>query len=191
MSSAIILNKEIITSRRLTLAIGVAFFALATAFGAYIRIPVPGTPVPITLQTLFVMLSGAVLGKKLGLISQASYLGLGLAGIPVFQGSGFGSLHLLGPTGGYLLGFMAASFLAGKMLEKRSYGLYAIAGSFIAAVAVLYSFGIVWLIAIYRMSPATALMIGLMPFLAAEFFKIWAAILVYSAIAGRSKNIFS
>ncbi|MFN2327253.1 MAG: biotin transporter BioY, partial [Gemmatimonadales bacterium] len=78
----------------------VAAFALATAFGAHVAVPL--TPVPVTLQTLFVVLAGAMLGPRLGAASQIAYLGMGIAGLPVFVG-GFGLAYLAGPTGGYLL----------------------------------------------------------------------------------------
>lgn len=191
MSNSIALNREIINSRGLTAAIGVIFFVLATTFGAYIRIPIPGTPVPITLQTFFVALSGAVLGKRLGLISQTAYVMLGALGLPIFQGYGFGLMHALGSTGGYLMGFMAASFIVGRMLEKETTNLYKIVASFVTGNIVLYSLGVTWLMVIYRISFAGAVTIGLLPFLAAEAVKISAAVFVYNFIAGRSRKIFS
>lgn len=191
MSTAITLNREIINSKSINAVLGVAFFAVATALGAYIRIPIPGTPVPITLQTFFVVLSGAVLGRRLGILSQASYLALGVIGLPVFQGCGFGMAHIFGPTGGYLAGFIAASFLVGKMLENETSNTYRIILSFAAGNAILYGFGIAWLMAIYRMSLLHAITIGLIPFLTAEAVKISAAAFVYRAIAKRSKSIFS
>lgn len=191
MNNAIALNKDIVTSKSMNAVIGVAFFALATAFGAYIRIPLPGTPIPMTLQTFFVVLSGAVLGRKLGMFSQASYIFLGIMGLPVFQGYGFGPAYVFGPTGGYLAGFMAASFLTGSMLQKSGSSPYKIAVSFIAGNTVLYSLGVAWLMVIYRVDFINAVTIGLIPFLAAEAVKIFAAAFIYHAIASRSKSIFS
>ncbi len=79
---------EIVRSPALRRAIGVAAFATATAFGARVALPLPGTPVPFTLQVLFVLLAGAVLGARLGAASQALYLAVGLAGAPVFAAGG-------------------------------------------------------------------------------------------------------
>ena len=110
-------NKDIVNNRKLTAVIGVVFFILATALGAYIRIPVHGSPVPITLQTFFVLLAGAVLGKKLGFYSQAGYLLAGISGLPMFQGTSLGISYLLGPTGGYLIGFMACAFITGFIIS--------------------------------------------------------------------------
>lgn len=191
MNNTLALTSEIVNSRRLNAVIGVGFFILATAFGAYIRIPVPGTPVPITLQTFFVALSGALLGKRLGLLSQASYVFLGAIGLPIFQGYGFGPAHVFGPTGGYLIGFMVASFFIGKMLEKETSNPLKIVISFIAGNAVLYSLGIIWLMLLYKISLFNAVTIGLIPFLALEAVKISAAALIYRTIAKRSKSIFS
>jgi biotin transport system substrate-specific component len=191
MNNTLTLGREITFSKHINAVIGVVFFILATAFGAYIRIPLPGTPVPMTLQTFFVALSGAILGRKLGSISQVSYIILGAFGLPIFQGYGFGVVHLLGPTGGYLIGFVAASYITGRLLEKTASNPYKIVAAFIAGTAVLYAFGIAWLITIYRMSFLNAVAIGFIPFLTAEAAKIFAATLIYRTIADRSKNIFS
>lgn len=181
----------IIENKAVDAAIGVIFFIIATTLGAYIRIPVPGTPVPITLQTFFVVLSGAVLGSRLGLFSQAGYIFLGAIGLPVFQGYNFGMSHILGPTGGYLIGFMAASFLIGKILEKESRNLFRIAASFAIGNAVLYASGVLWLMLIYRISLVNAILIGVLPFLAVELAKISLAAVVYSKVSHRSREIFS
>ena len=191
MDNTLVLNREIIGSKSISAVIGVMFFVLATAFGAYVRIPLPGTPVPMTLQTLFVALSGAVLGKRLGSVSQVSYIFLGAMGLPIFQGYGFGPAHMLGPTGGYLTGFIAASYLTGRLLEKETSNAYKIAASFIAGTIVLYGFGIAWLMTLYRINFLNAVTIGLIPFLTAEAVKIFAASCIYRAVADRSKNIFS
>jgi biotin transport system substrate-specific component len=88
-------------------------FSILTAVGAQVQIPIQ--PVPITLQTFFVLLSGVMLGARNGAISQALYLCAGLAGMPVFAGLSAGPLHLIGPTGGYLLSFPAAALIAGAL----------------------------------------------------------------------------
>ena len=191
MNSAVALKANVIGNKTIDAVIGVTFFIIATALGAYIRIPVPGTPVPITLQTFFVVLSGAVLGSRLGLFSQAGYIILGAIGMPIFQGYTFGFAHILGPTGGYLIGFMAASFLTGKMLEGESRNLFKITASFLMGNAVLYTLGILWLMLIYRISLLNAVMIGVLPFFTIELAKIFLAAVVYSKISHRSKAIFS
>ena len=191
MNSAVALRANTISNKTVDAVIGVTFFIIATTLGAYIRIPVPGTPVPITLQTFFVVLSGAVLGSRLGLFSQAGYIFLGTIGLPVFQGYAFGTAHILGPTGGYLIGFMAASFLIGEILKKESRDLLRITASFMIGNIVLYALGTLWLMLIYRISFVNAILIGVLPFFTIELAKIFLAAAVYSKISHRSKEIFS
>lgn len=191
MNNSIALKVNSISDRRIDAVIGVAFFIIATTLGAYIRIPVPGTPVPITLQTFFVVLSGAVLGSRLGLFSQAGYILLGAFGVPVFQGYAFGLSHIFGPTGGYLAGFMAASFVAGKIMEKGGQNLLRAISSFAFSNLILYSLGTLWLMLIYRISFINAVAIGVLPFFTVELAKIFLAAVVYSKISRRSREIFS
>lgn len=91
-------------------------FACLTALGALVQIPIG--PVPITLQVLFVLLSGLVLGSRLGALSQMEYLAIGFAGAPVFTQGKSGLIALLGPTGGYLVGFVVAAYLSGLVAES-------------------------------------------------------------------------
>jgi Uncharacterized conserved protein len=191
MNNAIALKVNIVSNKTIDAVIGVTFFIIATALGAYIRIPVPGTPVPITLQTFFVVLSGAVLGSRLGLFSQAGYILLGAVGLPVFQGYASGYAHIFGATGGYLAGFMAASFIAGKILGKESQDLLKITASFAVGNIVIYTLGILWLMFIYHISFINAILIGVLPFFTVELAKIFLAAVVYSKISHRSKTIFS
>jgi biotin transport system substrate-specific component len=90
-------------------------FAVATAIGAQIQIPLGFTPVPITLQTLFVFSSGLFLGARFGLLSQLLYLFMGLVGLPVFSGASHGGEVMFGATGGYLIGFLLFSYFSGKL----------------------------------------------------------------------------
>ena len=191
MDSAIALRVSTVSNKVVDAVIGVIFFITATTLGAYVRIPVPGTPVPITLQTFFVVLSGAVLGKRLGFFSQIGYILLGAIGLPVFQGCAFGVTHIFGPTGGYLVGFMAASFLVGKILERESKSLFRTLAAFAVGNIALYSLGIFWLMLIYRISFVNAILIGVLPFFSIELAKIFLAAVIYRKISHRSKTIFS
>lgn len=94
-----------------------AIFAALTVVGSYIHVPL--VPVPITLQTLFTYLSGAILGSRLGALSQLIYVLLGALGLPVYAGGRGGIVHLVGPTGGYLIGFVAGAYVLGKIMEQR------------------------------------------------------------------------
>lgn len=111
-----------------------ALFAALTAAVAWFKIPLPFTPVPITLQTLAVLLSGAMLGSYYGALSMMIYIGVGAIGLPVFAGGSSGIGVLLGPTGGYLLSYPVASFVIGKMLEKKKLNSFLRYVSFAAIV---------------------------------------------------------
>ena len=124
----------------------IAGFAAGTAIGAQIELP--HRPVPYTLQTFFVLLSGTILGKRNGAISQALYLAAGAAGLPVFAHWGAGFVHLAGPTGGYLLSFPIASFLVGAIAE-RSRGIPGLAGGMICGLLLMFGFGTLQLALLY------------------------------------------
>lgn len=95
----------------------ISMFTALTAIGAFISFPVG--PVPITLQSLFVILSGLVLGSKLGALSQLVYILLGLVGIPIFAGFTGGIQSILSPSFGFIIGFVFASFLSGLIIESN------------------------------------------------------------------------
>jgi len=115
-------------------------FSVLTAIGALTFLPL--YPVPITLQSLFTYLSGAVLGPWLGALSQVIYILLGAIGLPIFAGGKAGFGTLLGPTGGYLFGFVVASLVIGRICDLRTQPTTArIAGSFVLGTVVIYTFG--------------------------------------------------
>src|SRR2546429_7266798 len=98
----------------------VAFVTVLTAIAAQVSVPLPFTPVPFTMQPMVVLLGGAALGARLGAASQLLYLGLGIAGLPVFAAAALppGAARLLGPTGGYLMSYPLAAFVAGRLAER-------------------------------------------------------------------------
>lgn len=128
--------KKKITTREMTLC---ALFTVLTAVGAFIKIPIP--VVPFTLQFLFTMMAGLLLGGRLGAASVGLYALLGLIGLPIFaEGGGF--WYLLKPSFGYIIGFVAGSYLTGKMaegLERLTFGRV-LAANF-AGLAVVYIMG--------------------------------------------------
>jgi biotin transport system substrate-specific component len=101
-----------------------ALFAALTGAVAWFNIPLPFTPVPITLQTLMVLLSGVLLGAYIGGVSMIIYLLLGVIGLPVFAGGSSGIGALLGPTGGYLLSYPVAAFVVGWMIQTKKLSAY-------------------------------------------------------------------
>jgi biotin transport system substrate-specific component len=158
------------------LAVGVAVCALLTALGAQIRIPLPWTPVPLTLQTFFVPLAGAALGPVLGAGSQLLYLAVGLAGLPVFAGGAAGPAVLWGATAGYLAGFPLAAWGAGAFL-RRSPGpsLPRIGLAIALGMAAIYACGAAWLVIGLHASLGQALTAGVLPFLPGDAVKAIAA----------------
>ena len=106
-----------------TRAAGILAFALLTALGAFVRIPLPFTPVPVTLQTFFVLAAGIYLGSRDAALSQLGYLAIGAVGLPVFAGGGAGFGHFLGVTGGYLIAFpIAAAMVGAGTIDDRLKG---------------------------------------------------------------------
>ncbi len=157
-----------------------SLMAALIAVGAYIHIPFG--PVPIVLQNLFVLLAGLLLGCRWGAISTAIYLLVGAVGFPVFAGATGGLAHLLGPTGGYLFGFVGAAFLTGYIAEQFKQHLAAQ----IAAVAVgsilIYIVGVPWLKFIAGLSWSKAFVVGMLPFLPGDIIKASAAVLLAKAL---------
>jgi biotin transport system substrate-specific component len=108
-------SRSLATAKKFVLAVGMA---CVTGLAAQIKINLPWTPVPITLQTFFVLLSGVLLGRKWGGISQIIYVGAGIAGVPWFTGRIGGYGAIFGPTGGYLIGFILCAFFLGYVIDK-------------------------------------------------------------------------
>ncbi len=163
----------------LTRAAGVLLFLVLTCCGAFVYIPLPFTPVPLTLQTFFVILSGVFLKPKEAFTSQALYLGLGAAGIPVFTGGIGGLARLVGPTGGYILGFVGAavlvSFLMKRVSIKEKPGFPLILGIMLCGLGVIYFFGWLRLSVYLGNRPVSAFTLGVLPFLSGGVMKAVAA----------------
>jgi len=165
-----------------------SLFGALTALGAYMIIPLP--PVPITLQTVFLGLAGTLLGGRLGALSQTVYLLLGIIGLPVFAGGKAGLGVLFGPTGGYLIGFVAAAFVIGKLTAMKTRPGFAwLCFSIISGEAVMYGFGFLQLALVARLAPLQALAVGLLPFLPGDGIKIlltaWVALKLQDRLGGK------
>jgi len=149
-----------------------AVFSVLTALGAWISIPLPITPVPVTLQVFFVLLSGAVLGENLGALAQTIYLLLGLIGLPVFAGGESGPAVLIGPSGGYLFGFVAAAYLTGKLAgSNRGSSFVRMLIANLSGLIPIYLFGEIGLWVWLRSSLSVLLMVGVIPFLPIDVIK--------------------
>ena len=114
-----------------------ALFAALTAAVSPLKIPLGFTPVPITLQTLMVLLSGAMLGPYYGALAMILYILVGALGLPVFAGGGSGIGALLGHSGGYLFSYFIAAFVVGKMLEKKNLTLFIKYFSFVVTLVLI------------------------------------------------------
>ena len=158
--------------RPIARALLVVGFALMTWVAAKVSVPLPMTPVPGTLQTLAVLLAGAVLGARAGAVSQASYLFMGMAGLPVFALPGSGPLYLLGPTGGYLVGFIAAAFVVGSVIKKTGgREVLPAALAFLLGAATIHTCGLAWLSVVLG-DPAAAFRAGVLPFVLFDLAKV-------------------
>ena len=151
------------------------------------KISVPFYPVPMTMQTFVVLLCGVILGPRFGFITLSLYLFEGAIGLPVFQGTpekGLGITYLVGPTGGYLIGFIISAFIAGLFFSKKisfnkkffvkynkSENFISIFIKLLIALTPVYLFGLIWL-GIVLGWDKPILNFGLYPFILGEFFKI-------------------
>jgi biotin transport system substrate-specific component len=159
-------------ARHAAIVVGASLFV---ALCAHITIPLPFTPVPLTLQNFGVLLVGLTLGSRRGFAALALYLAEGAVGLPVFNPAGPGGiLQLLGPTGGYLLAYPLVAWIAGFVMEHgRGHFIRAAAGAFLGEVA-LFTGGLAWLTALTH-SVAQAFRWGLYWFVFAEIIKVMLA----------------
>ena len=146
--------------------------ALFTALLAQVTLPVPGSPVPITGQTLAVVLTAAALGPFRGLAGQALYVLLGAVGLPFYSEASSGWEVVTGATGGYLLGFLPAAFLIGLAARHRAdRELWKALPLFLAGQAVVFAIGVPWLAVVADLDAAAALQAGFYPFIAGGIVK--------------------
>jgi len=151
-----------------------SLMAALTAVGAYIAVPIG--PVPIVLQNLFVYMTGLLLGKKWGAITISVYLLAGICGLPVFAAGKGGIGHIIGPTGGYLVGFLPAVFIIGILAEKGKSRLFFDLAGMLLGTVVIYALGVFWLKMVTGMDLAKTLAVGMLPFLVGDAVKIAVAI---------------
>lgn len=175
--------------RRLTLS---ALFASLTAVGAFIAFPLPGSPVPVTLQSFFTVMAGALLGGRYGALSQLVYILLGAFGLPVFAGGSSGFGVLVGPTGGYLFGFVLGALVAGiiaggevKVSKSVTWSYIRILLSLAVGTLVIYVAGVIQLSLVLRKGFMETLSIGVFPFLIGDGLKI-----IVAALAVRNVRRF-
>jgi biotin transport system substrate-specific component len=163
--------------------------ALVVALSAQIVVPVPFSPVPMTLQPLAVLVVGGLLGGAAGLGALLLYIALGMAGLPVFAGGGSGVARLLGPTGGYLLAFPVAAWITGILATRvfapnRALGSVRVLQVLLAcalAMVIIHVGGVAQL-ALLGGDPSLAFRVGFVPFLTGDLIKVGlAAVLILLA----------
>jgi biotin transport system substrate-specific component len=164
---------------RIRLLVSIALFAALTAVGSFIAIPLPGSPVPLVIQNLFVLLAGLMLGAGGGAAAMLVYLFIGALGFPVFAGGSGGLAHLAGPTGGYLASYplaaLAAGLVAGRPNRPVPPRLWRLTLGAAAGVAIIYACGLAWLAFRLGLDRDKALAVGLLPFIAGDLIKLAAA----------------
>lgn len=154
------------------IAYSAAFIGLIS-LGAWVSIPF--FPVPMTLQTLFVLLAGTVM-KRYAIIPVSLYVALGTLGLPVFHTGVTGFGILLGPTGGYLTGFIFAAFVVGLAYEHKSVTIW-ITG-LLAGTGIIYFCGVAWLMYSLAIGLIPAIISGVLPFIPGDMIKIYGAYMI-------------
>ena len=148
---------------------GIGFISLL----AQIAIPVPGSPVPVTGQTLGVLLLATAYGANMGAATFALYLLIGIAGAPVFANRGFGIERLIGPTGGYLIGMLIAAWVLGALSGRKwDQRLRTALVSMLIGSLIIFTFGLIWLQQYTGKDWAWTFSAGLTPFIFGEILKI-------------------
>lgn len=186
----------------------VSLFALLTGVGAMIRIPIPISPMPMTLQTAMVFLAGALLGSRRGSIAMAMYMAIGLIGLPVFtQGGGFH--NIISPSFGFVIGFIPAAWIIGRVCESGrrpgsdSPGALLFARASRQTAACLFGYaaynaiGVLWLHANINLLTGKTVtlyqsfLVGMVPFILPDMLKLVAAVALVSVVARRVKSLES
>lgn len=166
----------------------IGVFAALTAIGAFITIPVG--PVPITLQSFFVLLSGIILGSRKAMFSQIAYIMLGLVGLPIFSGFSGGLQHMLKPSFGFLIGAVAAAYCVGKITEKentaKNLSLAVFAGTVVLyAIGLPYMYYILNIMLAKNLSIMQVLNMGMLMFIPGDTLKAIIAVFVGKKLKGR------
>jgi biotin transport system substrate-specific component len=157
--------------------------SLLVALAARVSLPLPFTPVPLTLQNFAVLLVGLLLGRRAGFATLALYLAEGAAGLPVFSLGPGGIAQLLGPTGGYLMAYPVVAYLAGWLAERDRTSFVRSAVAATTAEVLLFAAGVSWLMVLFHVPFARAAQFGLYPFFFAEVMKV----LLAAGIASRRR----
>ena len=165
-----------------------ALFVLLATAGAYVAVPVPWTPVPMTLQPLFVLLSGLVLGPSAGAASMTAYVLLGVGGAPVFAAIPAGPAALAGPTGGFILAFPLASGVCGWLAGPRDAGAPRILAALVAGLLVIYLAGAAQLALLTGAAPMAVFRNAVLPFALGDSIELLVAMTIALRLRSRTRD---
>lgn len=159
-------------------------FAALICVGAFIAVPLPGIPLPIVLQNMFVMLAAVILGPVWGTAAVAVYLVLGMIGLPVFSGGTGGLARFWGPSGGFLIGYLPACLAMGSISRLGAYSWWKVLVAILVGSVIHYSIGVPVLSVVVKVDLGRAFALGCLPFLLGDAIKIAIAVPVAMAIKG-------
>lgn len=185
-SGTVTVDNQKIRTKQMVL---IALMTAVTCVLGPLSIPLPFSPVPISLTNFAIFLAIFVLGMKSGTISFIIYLLLGAIGVPVFSSFRGGLQVLAGPTGGYLIGFIFLALIMGFALDHFDRKLVPTIIGMIIGMAVCYAFGTVWLAKLLSLSFKEGLMMGVIPYLAGDAAKIIIAAIVGPKLYGATQKI--
>jgi biotin transport system substrate-specific component len=169
-------------------AVPVGLGALLVALAAQVVVPVPLSPVPMTLQPLAVLVVGGLLGAAGGVSALVLYIALGALGLPVFAGGGSGLLHLMGPTGGYLLAFPVAAGATGALVARAPGSVLRVLLACALGMVIIHAGGVAQL-ALLGGDPGLAFRVGFLPFLTGDLLKVGLAAAVILAAGPRLRLV--
>lgn len=185
-SGTVAVDNQKIRTKQMVL---IALMTAVTCVLGPLSIPLPFSPVPISLTNFAIFLAIFILGMKSGTISFIIYLLLGAVGVPVFSSFRGGFQVLAGPTGGYLIGFIFLALIMGFALDHFDRKLVPTIIGMIIGMAVCYAFGTVWLAKLLSLSFKEGLMMGVIPYLAGDAAKIIIAAIVGPKLYGATQKI--
>lgn len=171
---------------RIRMLVLASFLIALTAVSSKIAIPFPFTPVPVTMQVIFVLLSGFLLGSRFGFFAQLIYLGIGMMGLPVFSKGG-GIAYLLGPTGGFLFAFPLAAAVCGWLFERLGPKISSALIASVCALLLIYFMGTVQLSIVMKKGFAASLGLAVLPFIPADIAK--SIVASFAAVALKNRNL--
>lgn len=165
-----------------------ALFTALITIGGYLSFPIPFSPMPIVLSDLFVILAGLFLGSKTGLSSVVLWIFLGVIGLPVFAGGKAGLAVLVGPTAGFLLGYMVCAFTVGFISTRGKPSMLKDFVALIVGILLMYGFGVPGLKLVLGLTWGKALAAGLIPFIPGTVIKIIVALALAKVLRAKFRQ---